>query len=84
MQQVNTIIINFQCKFADYLILLATSADIQCNIAFILSFISSAVVSVIRNPPGLKHRQRKRISSYASLTAELALGCIVGVLVIKM
>lgn len=49
MQQVNTTIINFQCKLADYLILLATSADIQCNIVFIVSFISTAIVTGIRN-----------------------------------
>lgn len=74
----------FNVRFADYSILLATSADNLCSIAFIVSFITSAVVTGIRNLPGLKCCQRKRISSYVCLTAEVALGCIAGVLDIKM
>lgn len=74
----------FNVRFGDDLILLAASADIQYSIAFTVSFITSAVGKGIRNFPGLRHCQRKRISSYAYLTAEVALHCIVGVLDIKM
>lgn len=49
----------FSVRFADYLILLAASVDIQCSIAFTVSFLSSAVGKGIRNPPGLRRFKGK-------------------------
>lgn len=71
----------FDVMFADYLILLAASADIQCNIAFIVSFITSAVVTGNGNTPGLKE---KNLIIRVIDSRSCSLSCIVGVVDIKM